>query len=268
MECLHLCAQENCDCNNAHNGSPCASIESPTGDDDAFCQGQNPRRIDCNDKFNMAQLHKELKQMDQQSEEDKNLYRPCPPPDMLPPPLTDIPTDTDRYVPCEVRPDGPHGKTLVVLEDVRRGQPVIKFGGPIWNREEYERCEDYGHCLQIGANTFLGPYDGPDDYTDHSCDPTCYIVNREDKEAVLVALKDMKAGDRVTFDYATTLFQDYRFDCRCDCGADNCRGVIHDFTLMTDDQQKDLFERGVLPKFIVDWYLNKPVDPIAPPTNM
>lgn len=244
-DCAH-----NCDCN-SNAGSPSLSIESPSSDDDAFCPNQSPRSDNFHEREN------DFKSVSVQEVKKSAFVHPRPP--------VDSDVSTSGYIACEVRPDGPHGKTLVVLEDVRRGQPVIKFGGPIWGREEYERCEDYGHCLQIGANTFLGPYDGPDDYTDHSCDPSCYIVNREDKEAVLVALKDMKAGDRVTFDYATTLFYDYRFNCSCGCEAPNCRGVIHDFTLMTPEQQKDLYERGVLPSFIADWYVNKTVAPTQAP---
>ena len=43
--------------------------------------------------------------------------------------------------------------------------------------------------------------------------------------------------------------------------------MIKDFTLMDDDQQKDLYERGILPKFIVEWYLNKPTNPNCPPVS-
>jgi hypothetical protein len=63
----------------------------------------------------------------------------------------------------------------------------------------------------------------------HSCDPNTEVMLRWDREiqqmtAWWVALRDIPAGDEITYDYA--FIADVAEPCRC--GAASCRGVIVD----------------------------------------
>jgi uncharacterized protein len=59
-------------------------------------------------------------------------------------------------------------------------------------------------------------------YTNHHCDPTCY-VDRKDK--VMRASRDIEVGEEINFDYfvnESTLATSFN----CHCGAPQCRGFI------------------------------------------
>lgn len=61
----------------------------------------------------------------------------------------------------------------------------------------------------------------------HSCDPNCHIEKwHVDGEFCigLFALKDIAAGEELTYDYNFQTFGDVRQECLC--GADRCRGWI------------------------------------------
>ena len=64
-------------------------------------------------------------------------------------------------------------------------------------------------------------------FTNHSCNPNCetqkWLV-RGDLCIGLFALKDIQAGDELTFDYNFERYGDKPM--RCLCGASNCGGVI------------------------------------------
>ncbi len=57
-------------------------------------------------------------------------------------------------------------------------------------------------------------------FINHSCEPNVGFSGN----VVLVALRDVSAGEELTTDYA--LFDDSDEQMRCHCGAASCRGVI------------------------------------------
>jgi len=60
-------------------------------------------------------------------------------------------------------------------------------------------------------------------YINHSCEPNSYMKNVHGHILVL-ALRDIEAGEEVTIDYHSTLHSDKK---RCTCGAPSCRGTIN-----------------------------------------
>ena len=74
--------------------------------------------------------------------------------------------------------------------------------------------------IQIDEDAFLlGPVDRePGDAVNHSCDPNCGMGGA----AQVVAMRDITAGEALTFDYAMSDGSDYdEFD--CECGSATCR---------------------------------------------
>jgi hypothetical protein len=71
-------------------------------------------------------------------------------------------------------------------------------------------------------------YFGYDTFCDHSCDPNVHFVyvNGSKTETVTSAARSIKTGDRVLCNYS--LFDEGRDGTEfiCDCGADNCLGII------------------------------------------
>jgi SET domain-containing protein len=57
-------------------------------------------------------------------------------------------------------------------------------------------------------------------FLNHSCEPNVGFAGN----IVLVAMRDIAAGEELTTDYA--LFDDYDGAMRCECGTPSCRGTI------------------------------------------
>lgn len=71
-------------------------------------------------------------------------------------------------------------------------------------------------------------------YVNHSCDPSAFFDTTEMK---LITLKDLQAGDPITFFYPSTEWKmDRPFQCLC--GAPNCIGNIQGAYYLTPDQQQ------------------------------
>lgn len=99
--------------------------------------------------------------------------------------------------------------------------------------------------LQIGNGLYL-EVDKPYLYINHSCNPNAGIM----EESMLFAIKNIKRGDEITFDYSTTI--DESFECKC--GSKNCRGTIVDFFGLPKKLQEYYANRKALPDFILNKY--------------
>jgi len=62
-------------------------------------------------------------------------------------------------------------------------------------------------------------------YINHSCDPNCDVERTHDT-LWIVALRDIKEGEELSYNYGYTL-KHYK-DNPCNCGAKNCCGYILD----------------------------------------
>lgn len=95
--------------------------------------------------------------------------------------------------------------------------------------------------LQVGRNSYLF-LDKFSILFNHSCQPNAGIKNK----STLFALKDIKKGEEITYDYSTTI--DESFVCRC--GSKKCRGAISDFFSLSPEIQGYYIKKGAVPNFI------------------
>lgn len=73
--------------------------------------------------------------------------------------------------------------------------------------------------LEVYPGIYIGPSRNESDYINHSCDPNCIMVNK-----ILFAIKDIKTGEQITYDYSNFIYDDWYMDCLC--GSENCKGRI------------------------------------------
>jgi uncharacterized protein len=110
---------------------------------------------------------------------------------------------------------------------INQGELIAVFGGFVLNYGAWMATPDgvRDKWLQIGEDAFLGPKVpedlGDGDYINHSCDPNTGLNG----QVFLVALRDIEAGEEITFDYAMTI-SEVKFEMRCNCGSESCRGMI------------------------------------------
>jgi hypothetical protein len=119
---------------------------------------------------------------------------------------------------------GKGGRGLFARERVRAGEMLLVWGGDVVTGEQLSWMSEEKHRLavQIEENLYLvTPNEGPADWVNHSCDPNAGLVG----QIVLVALRDIRAGEEICFDYATSDGSPYdEFECGCD--SSKCRGHV------------------------------------------
>jgi SET domain-containing protein len=132
-----------------------------------------------------------------------------------------------RFPRTEVRKSGIRGKGLFAREDIRKGEIVfIKSGHIVDYKEAKELDKRLGdYSLQITDKFFLCPRTEREVkdiaiFINHSCNPNV----GPDGQITFVALRDIRAGEELCYDYAMTTAYSYRL--KCNCGSKNCRGII------------------------------------------
>ena len=134
---------------------------------------------------------------------------------------------TYRSPKTDVRPSPIHGTGLFAKHAIARGDIVAVKGGHVLTAAQWADLQPaLGPAeIQISEDLVIAPADrterdGSMLYTNHSCDPNLAIQG----QIVLVAVRDVTAGEELTIDWATTDDGDYEMQCRC--GSARCRGTI------------------------------------------
>lgn len=142
---------------------------------------------------------------------------------------------------------GIHNNGIFASRDIKKGTRILKYLGEKVSREEGDRRSEI-QIENAAKNPSLGEvyvfelndkYDidgnipGNDArFVNHSCSPNCESDIIKD-EIWVVALRDIRKGEELTYDYSYGLddFEEYP----CNCHSDNCFGYILD---------GDLWEKG------------------------
>ena len=131
-----------------------------------------------------------------------------------------------------------HNKGVFATKDIKKGTKVIEYVGEKITKKESElRAEKQlkkskNHTTDGGVYIFElnKKYDidgkvpwNPAQYINHSCDPNCETESNN-KKIWIVAMKNIKKGEELTYNYG------YDLDCYeehpCCCGSKNCVGFI------------------------------------------
>ena len=128
----------------------------------------------------------------------------------------------------EVRESKIHGRGLFATADIAKDEVVAVKGGYIISREQLRKriTPRLGPVeIQIDDDLFIAPVteeerDGSMLYTNHSCDPNLGMRG----EIMFVAIRDIRAGEELTYDWAMTDDDDYSLE--CNCGVPNCRKIL------------------------------------------
>ncbi len=129
------------------------------------------------------------------------------------------------------------GCGVIARQPVKKGELLVLWGGRIISEAEIDPTipQFTQRVLQIEEGLYL--YDpllnDPCDCFNHSCDPNAGLIG----QVGLVAMRDIEAGEEITFDYAMTDGSPYdEFDCACD--SPNCRGRVTGQDWMRPELQK------------------------------
>lgn len=100
-------------------------------------------------------------------------------------------------------------------------------------KEQHEFGCDY---LANGKVVLMQP---PEKFINHSCDPTSYVKTLKGIRKVF-AMRNIKKGDEITFDYSINGYNEGTF--KCNCGSKDCRNFYQGnfFKLPVNIQLKNL----------------------------
>ena len=127
---------------------------------------------------------------------------------------------------CVVRQTGDRGGHTVVAEEaIGCGELIVVWSGTLVDSEELATLPQTvrRYSLQVEENHYLislTDCEAPD-YVNHSCEPNSGLSG----QIALVAMRDIAAGEEITYDYTMSDGSSYdEFPCRC--GAPSCRGHV------------------------------------------
>lgn len=132
------------------------------------------------------------------------------------------------------------GRGLISVKPIKKGDIIAIKGGHIIDWKTYEKYESLIglSILQIADDFILAPLTKSEIekvtiFLNHSCNPNIGVRG----EITFVAMRNIKAGEELTVDYA--MIQDNTDKpMRCNCGAKNCRKIITGKDWRRKDLQK------------------------------
>ena len=140
----------------------------------------------------------------------------------------------------EVRESKIHGRGLFAAADIAKDEIVAVKGGHIVDRNTLREkiTSPLGPVeIRIDDDLFIAPVTQEERessmlYSNHSCDANIGMRG----EITFVAMRNVRAGEELTHDWAMTDDDDYFVECKC--GAPNCRKILTGKDWQRSDLQK------------------------------
>ncbi|MBC7457192.1 MAG: SET domain-containing protein [Bdellovibrionaceae bacterium] len=124
------------------------------------------------------------------------------------------------------------GRGIYADKDIRKGEFIAIFDGPIYDGE-VEWTEDmYNHAIQFDKDLWRDSV-GIARLINHSCDPNCGIKDL----FKVVAMRKIKADEEISWDYEMTE-KNPHWKMKCQCGTNICRGIIGNYKNMPKSIRK------------------------------
>jgi uncharacterized protein len=122
---------------------------------------------------------------------------------------------------------GRTGKGLFTKVNFKKGDHIFTWEG-ILKKGRYP-CYVGARWLQIEKYEWIAPLRiNPGYYINHSCSPNSGIRN----SVKIVAMKNIRRGEEVTFDYSTSESENGWY-LTCHCKNKNCRRIIRSYTFLS-----------------------------------
>jgi SET domain-containing protein len=127
----------------------------------------------------------------------------------------------------EVRSSAIHGRGCFTTRPIKKGKCILEYTGRRLRRQEadriyHERPSTYLFVLADGHTVIDGI--GMASLANHSCQPNCEPAEEEER-IYLFALRDIAAGEELTYDYNLTNSNEREMPCHCE--SRKCRGTMY-----------------------------------------
>ncbi len=118
------------------------------------------------------------------------------------------------------------GFGLRTTKDIKKGELVIEYKGKkIKNEVAEEQPNRYQFDLDDKWTIDGSPRSNTARYINHSCRPNCEAVHYTDTNEIgIEAIRNIKAGEELTYDYGKDYFNEYIKPVGCKC--EKCRSRV------------------------------------------
>lgn len=142
------------------------------------------------------------------------------------------------------------GRGVFAGEMIAKGAVITQMQGKECVWDEVEKLIKKGKVrlddpFQIGEDDFL-LLDRLSLLFNHSCDPNAGI----NKKRALVALRAIRPGEEICYDYSATVCTHSSWTMRCKCGSPLCRKKIGNVLTIPLSVRKKYKAKGLLSAFI------------------
>ena len=129
------------------------------------------------------------------------------------------------------------GKGLFALKNFKKNELILSINGKTIETEKpklfSKEIQDHWFPFdKKGKNKYYVLPNIPWKYLNHSCNPNAGIKNNKN----IVAIKSIKKGEEITFDYAMNNIDNWKMKCKCN--SKNCRGIISTYNLLDKKTKK------------------------------
>lgn len=160
----------------------------------------------------------------------------------------------------EIRKSKIAGNGVFTNKKISKGETIHFLNGELCSLEEVlrrvnEGKEEESDPLGIDEEKYLD-LDEVSRTFNHSCNPNAYIRGKNE----LVAMRDINEGEEITYDYSTTMNDNEEkitnagrelWTCKCNCGSENCRGIIDQFKTLPKERQDFYVSNKFMPDFML-----------------
>ena len=119
-----------------------------------------------------------------------------------------------------------HAAGCYTTRPIREGRRICEYDGRrLTKAVADERYADrpVTYLFTCARNTVIDGF-GTAMFMNHCCEPNCE-TEEEDERIFVVALRDIAAGEELTYEY--NLYDSDEDNCDCYCGAKQCRGTMY-----------------------------------------
>jgi hypothetical protein len=126
-----------------------------------------------------------------------------------------------------IRSSGIHAAGCYTTTAIRKGMRVAEYTGHRLSKDEADvRYQDspVTYLFGLGDGSMVIDGHGLAMFINHSCDPNCE-TSEEDGRIWITAIRNIVAGEEITYDYC--LYDGGDDEALCNCGARACRGTMY-----------------------------------------
>jgi uncharacterized protein len=125
-----------------------------------------------------------------------------------------------------IRSSSIHAAGCYTTRRIKKGTRVCEYDGPRFSKDvadERYKDRDITYLFSSASDGMVIDGFGTAMFINHSCDPNCESEDA-DGRIFVVAIRDIAAGEELTYEY--NLYDSDDVDQDCYCGATQCRGTM------------------------------------------